>query len=77
MARRAIREGLLGLGQVEVTVIGEPVLFEPSPNTRAMDLSDTDHAHLMGRFYLSRYVRDSFFDGRGGKTLLPTTSIAQ
>ncbi|MFP2963329.1 hypothetical protein ACLEPN_37640 [Myxococcus sp. 1LA] len=48
---------LLGMGQVEVTVFGEPVRFEPSPNGRAMDLSDTDHSHLLGRFFLPRYVK--------------------
>ncbi|QDE92622.1 hypothetical protein BHS06_28595 [Myxococcus xanthus] len=48
---------LLGMGQVEVTSFGEPVRFEPSPNARAMDLSDTDHAHLLGRFFLPRYVK--------------------
>ncbi|AEI65088.1 putative lipoprotein [Corallococcus macrosporus] len=48
---------LLGMGQVDVTSFGQPVRFEPSPNARAMDLSDTGHAHLLGRFFLPRYVK--------------------
>ncbi|WP_426754539.1 hypothetical protein [Myxococcus sp. Y35] len=48
---------LLGMGQVEVTSFGEPIRFEPSSNARTMDLAVTDHAHLLGRFFLPRYVK--------------------
>ncbi|AKQ63909.1 putative lipoprotein [Myxococcus hansupus] len=119
---------LLGMGQVDVTFYGEPIRFDPSPDARAMDLALTDHAHLLGRFFLPRHVKhvditvrlddvgafkeagaaglinaqagtiqftatrsaleqrshvvihlhlkDSLFDGTGGKTLLPSTYIA-
>ncbi len=119
---------LLGMGQVEVTSFGEPLRFDPSPNARTMDLAATEHAHLLGRFFLPRHVKqvditvrlddvgafqeagaaglinaqagtiqftttraaleqrsrvvihlhlkDSLFEGMGGKTLLPATYIA-
>ncbi|WP_191260876.1 hypothetical protein [Comamonas sp. JC664] len=119
---------LLGMGQVDVTFFGEPVRFDPSPDARAMDLAATDHAHLLGRFFIPSYMKhvditvrlddvgafmedgatglinaqagtiqftatrnaleqrsrvvihlhlkDSLFEGRGGKTLLPATYIA-
>ncbi|WP_338866735.1 hypothetical protein [Myxococcus stipitatus] len=43
---------LLGVGRVEVTTKGVAVPFRYSPAARSMDLARTDHAYLLGSFYL-------------------------
>ncbi|MCK8503153.1 MULTISPECIES: hypothetical protein [Myxococcus] len=43
---------MLGVGRVEVMVQGRLVPFQLSHAARAMDLARTDHAYLLGYFYL-------------------------
>ncbi|WP_241758217.1 hypothetical protein [Myxococcus landrumensis] len=50
---------LLGVGRVEVTTKGAPVPFRYSPAARSMDLARTDHAYLLGAFYLPADAQDA------------------
>ncbi|NTX14735.1 hypothetical protein HUA76_28485 [Myxococcus sp. CA056] len=120
-------KALLGVGRIEVIAQGKSIPFQLAASARSMDLAQTDHAYLLGYFYLPAeaqsadvrvhfddmgafresgapglinarsgsilfttkraelekrkhvviqlHLKDSLFQGRGAKVLLPSTFI--